>query len=92
MRKGYIYRHWIVNDKGQEKSYIGQTAKNNPRERDGDMVEVDILAKTENSILINTYPSMEKALHSIGMIGHTQMVKAIKDNTIYKGYYWSRQE
>lgn len=56
------------------------------------MVEVDILAKTENSILINTYPSMEKALHSIGMIGHTQMVKAIKDNTIYKGYYWSRQE
>lgn len=33
MRKGYIYRHWIVNDKGQEKSYIGQTAKNNPRER-----------------------------------------------------------
>ena len=22
---GYIYRHWIINDKGQEKSYIGQT-------------------------------------------------------------------
>ena len=25
MVKGYIYRHWIVNDKGIEKSYIGQT-------------------------------------------------------------------
>lgn len=23
--EGYIYRHWIVNDKGEEKSYIGQT-------------------------------------------------------------------
>lgn len=236
MRKGYIYRHWIVNDKGQEKSYIGQTAKNNPRERwrhggsgyigkNGEKkhkfaraikkygwdnfhheiigvieCEEDELffwlnelecyyiekydsyyngynstmggegckhmkhseetkeklrkaqtgkkasaearkamseartgmkmkphseeakkkisesrkgkcmgkengkhknpggkpvlqyADKEHSILINTYPSMEKALHSIGMIGHTQMVKAIKDNTIYKGYYWSRQE
>lgn len=25
MVKGYIYRHWIINDKGIEKSYIGQT-------------------------------------------------------------------
>lgn len=25
MYKGYIYRHWIINDKGIEKSYIGQT-------------------------------------------------------------------
>lgn len=25
MVKGYIYRHWLVNDKGIEKSYIGQT-------------------------------------------------------------------
>lgn len=25
MYKGYIYRHWIVNDKDVEKSYIGQT-------------------------------------------------------------------
>ena len=29
MRKGYIYRHWIINDKGVEKSYIGQTRQNN---------------------------------------------------------------
>jgi hypothetical protein len=25
MVKGYIYRHWLINDKGIEKSYIGQT-------------------------------------------------------------------
>lgn len=27
MNKGYIYRHWIVNDKGIEKSYIGMTTQ-----------------------------------------------------------------
>ena len=27
MCKGYIYRHWIINDKGIEKSYIGLTTK-----------------------------------------------------------------
>ena len=25
MYKGYIYRHWIINDRGIEKNYIGQT-------------------------------------------------------------------
>ena len=25
--RGYVYRHWIVNDQGIEKSYIGQTIK-----------------------------------------------------------------
>jgi group I intron endonuclease len=25
MVKGYIYRHWIINDKGIEKSYVGKT-------------------------------------------------------------------
>lgn len=31
---GYIYRHWIVNDKGIVKSYIGKT-RNNPQRRWG---------------------------------------------------------
>ena len=35
MFKGYIYRHWLINDKGQEKSYIGQTAKDNVEDRWG---------------------------------------------------------
>ena len=35
MFKGYIYRHWIINDKGQEKSYIGQTIEDNVENRWG---------------------------------------------------------
>ena len=33
MFKGYIYRHWIINDKGQEKSYIGQVYNRTPEQR-----------------------------------------------------------
>ena len=39
MFKGYIYRHWIIDDKGIEKSYIGQVYRSNkdvnPQERWG---------------------------------------------------------
>ena len=35
MFKGYIYRHWIINDKGQEKSYIGQVYNRTPEQRWG---------------------------------------------------------
>ena len=33
MVKGYIYRHWIVNDKGEEKNYIGQVYNRTPKQR-----------------------------------------------------------
>ena len=33
MVKGYIYRHWIINDKGIEKSYIGQVYNRTPEQR-----------------------------------------------------------
>ena len=39
MFKGYIYRHWIIDDEGVEKSYIGQVYRSNkdvnPQERWG---------------------------------------------------------
>ena len=35
MFRGYIYRHWIINDGGIEKSYIGQTRQNNVEVRWG---------------------------------------------------------
>ena len=35
MFKGYIYRHWLINDKGIEKSYIGQTTGDNVEDRWG---------------------------------------------------------
>lgn len=25
MVKGYIYRHWLINDKNKEKNYVGKT-------------------------------------------------------------------
>ena len=42
------------------------------------------------TILVKEYESMETALKSLGLIGHTQMTNAIKNKTLYKGYYWSR--
>lgn len=33
MYKGYIYRHWIVNDKDVEQSYIGQVYNRTPQQR-----------------------------------------------------------
>lgn len=35
MYVGYIYRHWIINDKNIEKSYVGQTNQLNAEERWG---------------------------------------------------------
>lgn len=35
MYKGYIYRHWIVNNEGVEKSYIGQVYNRTPEQRWG---------------------------------------------------------
>lgn len=35
MYKGYVYRHWIINDKGIEKSYIGQVYNRTPEQRWG---------------------------------------------------------
>ena len=35
MYKGYIYRHWIVNDKSINKSYIGQTKQSSVEVRWG---------------------------------------------------------
>lgn len=35
MFEGYIYRHWIINDKGIEKSYIGRVYNKTPEKRWG---------------------------------------------------------
>lgn len=33
MFRGVIYRHWLINDKGIEKSYIGQTYQQTVEQR-----------------------------------------------------------
>lgn len=43
----------------------------------------------ENHNLIKIFYSQGAALEFLGLKGHTGMNKAIKEKTLYKGYYWS---
>lgn len=40
--------------------------------------------------LIKIFPAKTAVLEFLGMKGHTQLDKAIKNQTLYKGYYWKQ--
>ena len=42
----------------------------------------------ENHQLIRIFNAKTAVLNFLGLKGHTQLDKAIKEGTIYKGYYW----
>ena len=42
----------------------------------------------ENWNLLKTFNAKTAVLEFLGMKGHTQLDKAIKNQTLYKGYYW----
>ena len=44
----------------------------------------------ENWNLIQTFNAKTAVLQFLGMKGHTQLDKAIRDQTLYKGYYWKQ--
>ena len=46
----------------------------------------------ENYNLIQTFNAKTAVLQFLGMKGHTQLDKAIKNGTLYKGYYWKQIE
>lgn len=46
----------------------------------------------ENWNLVKTFNAKTAALQFLGMKGHTQLDKAIKNQTLYKGYYWKQIE
>jgi hypothetical protein len=46
----------------------------------------------ENWNLIQTFNAKTAVLKFLGMKGHTQLDKAIKNQTLYKGYYWKQIE
>lgn len=46
----------------------------------------------ENWTLIQTFNAKTAVLQFLGMKGHTQLDKAIKNQTLYKGYYWKQIE
>ena len=43
----------------------------------------------ESHNLIRIFNAKTAALEFLGLAGHTGLDKAIKNNTLYKGYYWS---
>ena len=43
----------------------------------------------ESHNLIRIFNAKTAALEFLGLTGHTGLANAIKNNTIYKGYYWS---
>ena len=44
----------------------------------------------EHKILFKEFNTLDLALNFLNMKGHTGILKAIKNNKKYKGYYWSR--
>ena len=46
----------------------------------------------ENHNLIQTFKAKTAVLQFLGLKGHTQLDKAIKNKTLYKGYYWKQIE
>ena len=44
----------------------------------------------ENNNLIQTFKAKTAVLQFLGLKGHTQLDKAIKNGTLYKGYYWKQ--
>ena len=41
---------------------------------------------------IRTFDSLWDALKFLNLKSHTTILKAIKENKLYKGYYWRREE
>ena len=46
----------------------------------------------EHHNLIQTFKAKTAVLQFLGLKGHTQLDKAIKNKTLYKGYYWKQIE
>ena len=46
----------------------------------------------KNHNLIQTFKAKTAVLQFLGLKGHTQLDKAIKNETLYKGYYWKQIE
>ncbi len=44
----------------------------------------------EHTILVNRFNTVRLALEYLNLKGHTKLMEAIKNNTLYKGYYWSK--
>ena len=78
-----------VNSKGKtagEKN--GMYGKSGNQALNGKRIEM----YNENWNLVQTFNAKTAVLQFLGMKGHTQLDKAIKNQTLYKGYYWKQIE
>ena len=78
-----------VNSKGKtagEKN--GMYGKSGNQALNGKRIEM----YDENWNLVQTFNAKTAVLQFLGMKGHTQLDKAIKNQTLYKGFYWKQIE
>ena len=78
-----------INSKGKtagEKN--GMYGKSGNKALNGKQIEM----YDENWNLIQVFNAKTAVLQFLGMKGHTQLDKAIKNQTLYKGYYWKQIE
>ena len=82
-------RKMSENSKGKTSSEKnGMYGKSGHNAINGKQIEV----YDENNNLIQTFKEKTEALQFLGLKGHTQLDKAIKNETLYKGYYWKQIE
>lgn len=59
--------------------------------RESSANKIKISMYDNNNILIKTFNSKKEAMEFLGIKGHTQFNKAIRDKTLYKNYYWREE-
>ena len=91
----YGKRHTEESKKKMSENSVGKTAgkKNGMYGKKGDNAinGKRIEMYDENHQLIRTFNAKTAALQFLGLKGHTQLDKAIKEQTLYKGYYWKQK-
>lgn len=50
-----------------------------------------VIAKNADGTIFREFPSMTAVLEYLGIKGHVGVVKACRENTIYRGYYWEKE-
>lgn len=92
----YGKKHTEESKQKMSKNSIGKTAgeKNGMYGKSGDKAlngkRIEMYDEERN--LVRTFNAKTAVLQFLGMKGHTQLDKAIKNGTLYKGYYWKQIE
>ena len=90
----YGKKHSEESKQKMSKNSIGKTLgeKNGMYGKSGNLAPngVHIEMYDENMNLIRVFNAKSAVLNFLGLKGHTQLNKAIKNGTLYKGYFWKQ--